>query len=168
MISLSRSVFLAIFLVLPLLAACSSESSDGGESDGGEKDSGEAGADESEAHKAALATAAENLNAIRRAQKGYHAEWDAFTSAGATPADVPGKTSTDFTGEGYTAFQQLGWVPDGQVHCQYATESKMGGASSADDFMATVVCDLDGDGKTAQYNANRADEAVLVTSEGVY
>jgi hypothetical protein len=34
-----------------------------------------------------------NLDAIRTAEKAYHAEWDAFTSVGPCPLYVPGRTA---------------------------------------------------------------------------
>ena len=108
-----------------------------------------------------------NLNAIRTAQKSYHHEWDAFTSAAATPATGTGKNAMDFTGGGYSAFRNFGWTPDGQVHCQYAVEAKNTAAAATDDFSITATCDLDGDGTESQITASRHEEAKLVTAENV-
>jgi len=109
-----------------------------------------------------------NLDAIRGAQKAYHHEWDAFTTAASTPATVPGMAKVDFTAGGYTAFQNLGWVADGKVRCQYSTLAVAGSSSARDDFTATAICDLDGDSSNSQFNANRAEQAVMVTSNNVY
>jgi len=109
-----------------------------------------------------------NLDGIRTAQKAYHAEWDSFSSASATPSSVPGRNQVNFTAGGFTSFQNLGWVADGKVRGQYATTLSAAAASAADDFTATATSNVDGDGNNAQYNCNRAEKAVMVTSNNVY
>ncbi len=109
-----------------------------------------------------------NVDAIRTAEKAYHAEWDAFTTAAATPTSVPGRSQTDFTAGGYTAFENLGWVADGKVRGQYSTTANAASASGDDDFTTIGIADVDGDGANSQYNANRAEKATMVTSNNAY
>jgi type IV pilus assembly protein PilA len=109
-----------------------------------------------------------NLDAIRTAEKAYHAEWDAFTTAGATPSTLPGRSQEAFTGGGFLSFENLGWVADGKVRGQYTTTATNAAAADLDDFISTGVADVDGDGGNSQYNCNRAEKSSLVTSNNVY
>ncbi len=108
------------------------------------------------------------VNAIRTAEKAYHAEWDAFTSAPACPAGLPGPDARPFTGDCTSAWYNLGWIPDGDAKCQFRVVAKPGASYSDDDFDVWAECDLDGDGKRAIIHANRADKAKLVTPADVF
>jgi len=109
-----------------------------------------------------------NLDAIRTAEKAYHAEWDAFTSASDTPATLPGRSQVDFTAGGYLSFENLGWVADGKVRGQYNTTQSNASSAAADDFTSIGLADVDGDTATSQYNCNRAEKSTMVTSNNVY
>ena len=109
-----------------------------------------------------------NLDAIRTAEKAYHAEWDAFTSASSTPSTLPGRSQVDFTGGGYLSFENLGWVADGKVRGLYNTTQSNASSAAADDFTSIGVADVDGDGVNSQYNCNRAEKSNMVTSNNVY
>lgn len=116
--------------------------------------------------KAKRSEAITNLDGIRTAEKAYHHEWDAFTSAGLTPEHLPGREPTDFSGGGYTAFQNLGWVADGLIRCQYEVTAQP--SDAGDDFLAIARCDIDGDGVEAVFQANRAEKAKMITPDGVF
>ena len=109
-----------------------------------------------------------NVDAIRTAEKAYHAEWDSFTSASDTPATLGGRQQVDFTGGGYMSFENLGWVADGKVRCRYRVDAQNRRRSYDDDFVAIAECDLDGDGVYAVYRANRAQKATMITPNDVY
>ena len=109
-----------------------------------------------------------NVDAIRTAEKAYHAEWDAFTSAAATPSTAPNRQQVEFTGGGFTSFENLGWTADGKVRGQYVTTLSNATAAADDDFTTVGISDVDGDGGNAQYNCNRAEKATMVTSNNVY
>lgn len=109
-----------------------------------------------------------NVDGIRTAEKAYHHEWDAFTSAGSTPASVPGRQQVDFSGGGFTSFENLGWTADGKVRGMYSVSATNATSAAADDFAATGIADVDGDSANSQYTANRAEKATMVTSNNVY
>ncbi len=109
-----------------------------------------------------------NLDAIRTAEKAYHAEWDAFTSASDTPTALPGRSQVAFTGGGYLSFENLGWVADGKVRGQYNTTQSNATSADADDFTSIGLADVDGDSANSQYNCNRAEKSSMVTSNNVY
>lgn len=109
-----------------------------------------------------------NLDGVRTAEKAYHAEWDSFTTAAATPAAAPTRAQVNFTSGGLTAFQNLGWVADGKVRGQYQVVAAPGSSSQTDDFTATSVADVDGDSVQSHYECNRAEKASMLSSNNVY
>ena len=109
-----------------------------------------------------------NLDGVRTAEIGYHAEWGEFTSVSATPPVVPGRATTVFTGSGYTGFEMLGWSADGQVRGIYMATAANTSVSAADDFTATAQTDVDGDSNYVEYMANRARKAEMMTQNNVY
>ena len=109
-----------------------------------------------------------NVDAIRTAEKAYHAEWDAFTTAANTPSTLPGRSQVNFSAGGFVAFENLGWTADGKVRGQYNTTAAPASASGDDDFTTIGIADVDGDAANSQYNANRAEKASMVTSNNVY
>ncbi len=109
-----------------------------------------------------------NLDGIRTAEKAYHAEWDGFTSASATPATQPTRTPVNFSAGGFASFQNLGWVADGKVRGLYATVATNASSNVNDDFVSSATSDVDGDSTTAAYNCNRAEKSSMVTSNNVY
>jgi type II secretory pathway pseudopilin PulG len=104
-----------------------------------------------------------NLDAIRVAERAYHAEWDEHVPVPPTPDLVPGRTPTAFEGGGLSAFQDLGWVATSPVYCRYNVITH-----GVHDFLATAECDIDGDGVYAVYEATPDSKATLVTSNNVY
>lgn len=115
-----------------------------------------------------LAAAMSNVNSIRTAEKAYHAEWDAFTSAPTCPSDVPGADPRPWTGSCSSPYENLGWAADGDVRCSYRVQAKPGKSSVADDFEIWAECDLDGDGEPSVIRADRAQRATVMTPDGVY
>ncbi len=109
-----------------------------------------------------------NLDGVRTAEKAYHAEWDAFTTAAATPAASPTRAQVNFSAGGLTAFQNLGWVADGKVRGQYNVVAAPGASFQTDDFTATSLGDVDGDSVNSRYECNRAEKASMLSSNNVY
>jgi hypothetical protein len=111
------------------------------------------------------------VDAIRTAEKAYHAEWDAFTTVSACPpSSVKLGPHPNAWREGWPCYREmsmLGWAPDGAPYCRYsaqAIETKDGFG----DVKITGECDIDGDGVLSIYEATRADKAKLLTPDGVY
>ena len=136
---------------------------------GFEKDIAEAYAEERQraARGKARYAALSQLDGIRIAEKAYHAEWDHFTAAPATPAAVP-MGPVGFEGPGKRAFELLGWSPEGPSACQFSVELKPSQHRWKEDFLATAVCDFDGDGEAATYTASRQIRAFLVSESDAY
>jgi type IV pilus assembly protein PilA len=109
-----------------------------------------------------------NVDGIRTAEKAYHHEWDAFTTAVATPGTVPGRAQVAFTSGGFVAFENLGWTADGKVRGMYDVVATNATSMAVDDFLVTAIADVDGDGSNATYTANRAEKAKMITSNNVY
>lgn len=110
-----------------------------------------------------------NLDAIRTAEKAYEHEWDAFTSAPARPTAVPSKIQTAFGqsfGDG-SNWDLLGWIPDGQVRGQYAVTA-ITGNSTAQNFSAIALSDIDGDNSRADYRADKNNKGSMVSKNSVY
>ena len=107
-----------------------------------------------------------NLDAIRTAEKAYHAEWDNFTSCSSSPSAVPGRTAVAFGNP--TDWQLLGWVADGKVRGQYVATNSPGSSFQTDDFTADAFADVDGDSTDSQYTTDRGEKAFMVSSNNVY
>jgi type IV pilus assembly protein PilA len=109
-----------------------------------------------------------NLDGIRTAELAYHAEWDGFTAAAATPAATPsGRPQTAFAAGGYASFDRLGWVADGKVRGAYSVIAAAG-TFTTDAFLAQALSDVDGDNAMATYQCNREDKPVMMSANNVY
>jgi type IV pilus assembly protein PilA len=109
-----------------------------------------------------------NLDAIRTAEKAYHAEWDAFTDCILTPATVS-RDPQVFTGSGLTAFQNLGWTADGNVRGQYAVTLSATGSGPADDsFQGHAYSNIDGAGGLSHYYCTQAQKPKMLSQNNVY
>jgi len=62
-----------------------------------------------------------------------------------------------------TRFDQIGWVPEGEVHGSYTVTTQGPG-----DFSIRGICDVDGDGAQASYTATRHVNARQTTKADVY
>ena len=94
-----------------------------------------------------------NLAAIRTAEQSYFAEYNSYVAAAPTPAAVPGINKVPFVlGPGFRA---LGWLPEGDVHFQYAVSV---GAPPLN-FTAEAASDLDGEGTLSLFGYVAPDRA---------
>jgi len=127
-----------------------------------------------------------NLDGLRTAELAYQHEWDFFTTTAPTPGSVPGKTVVTF-GHSYgdkSAWDLLGWMPDGMVRAQYKTTalnpefftgldegepvSGQQDDSISTNFVGEAVGDIDGDGTNAKYSCSRVSKPVQTTPNSVY
>ncbi len=62
-----------------------------------------------------------SVDAIRTAESAYHAEWDTFTifAAWHPPLESIGRTPQALPESSRSAFQALGWLPDGLIYGSY-------------------------------------------------
>lgn len=111
-----------------------------------------------------------NLDAVRTAEKAYHAEWDTFTDASICPTTAPSRSPVPFNvGPGYVMFENLGWTADGHVRGTYEVEgSTQGNGPQDDSFQAHAYSDIDGNAPYAHYIANQAVKSEMVTQNNVY
>ena len=103
-----------------------------------------------------------NVDGIKTAQIAYDAAMDTFVQEAAFQPDAsPGKKPRDWAAG--SAFDTLGWMPDGQVRGSYKVQS-----TSTTDFLATGVGDIDGDGVQARFTATKSINTVMFTSPDIY
>jgi len=109
-----------------------------------------------------------NLDAIRTAEKAYHAEWDQYLSVPLCPAAEPRREPIDLEGACATDWAELGWSPDGIGLCRYQVVAFNSGDWATSDFEATAECDIDGDGNYALFRASKDERSAMVTGNNVY
>ncbi len=109
-----------------------------------------------------------NLDAIRTAEKAYHAQWDEYLSVPRCPDSEPDREAVDFSGACADEWMNLGWLPDGMVRCRYEVVAFNTGDAATSDFEATAVCDLDGNWEQSIYRASRDQRAWMETYNNVY
>ena len=97
-----------------------------------------------------------NVDGIKTAEMAYDAAFDTYIVE--ATAQPPGKTQREWTAG--SAFDTLGWSPDGSVRGSYAVTTL-----STTDFRVTGLCDVDGDGSTAQYTATKSLNSIFVTGD---
>ena len=110
--------------------------------------------------KAKTAEASNNLAVVRAGEETYRAENDAYLACAATPESVPKGTTAAWSGGGSTAFEKIGFVPDGQVRYQYAV------SISGLTYTATATGDVDGDETNAVYQLTSANPKPVLTTPG--
>ncbi len=108
--------------------------------------------------KAKRAEVPGNVDGIRTAEMAYDAAFDAYVEVPAWPRPVTslGKTAVEW--QENKAWQDLGWRPDGQVRGTYWVEVSGG------DFEVHGLCDVDGDGRPAEYIATKDRPATIQDS----
>ncbi len=105
------------------------------------------------------------VNGIRVAQIAYHAAFDTYLEIpGAVPVDplMVGSQLNDWPSG--TGFDELGWMPDGQVRGTYWVVVLEDGS----DFEVHGVCDVDSDGQQAHYVATREESGRMVSPLHAY
>jgi type IV pilus assembly protein PilA len=95
-----------------------------------------------------------NVKAIKTSEMGYEASFDTFVPASVHPRGDGALDKQQFNWSGgNSAFQTLGWQPDGQVRGNYTVVTTTSGAS---DFTVTGKADVDANGDIAQYTATKS------------
>ena len=103
-----------------------------------------------------------NLKAIKTTQMAYDAEFTRYLSVRSyQPDSDPGKTLRDFPAG--TAFDTLGWMPDGQVRGSYKVQTL-----SSTDFMVYAITDVDGDGNKSSWTCTKTINVTMNTANDVY
>ena len=104
-----------------------------------------------------------NVDGIRTAQLAHHSAFGTYVScsseaaAQATLRKSGGKVQHPFNEAGDPCWDELGWAPLGEPRGAYWVEVTEGGAS----FKVGGICDVDGDGLFAVYEATPVEGAVL-------
>ncbi len=115
-------------------------------------------------YRAKRAEVPANVDGIKTAEMGYEAAFDQFIKATTHPTAAPTKKTASWTG-GNTAYQKLGWAPDGEVRGNYGVTTTTTGSS---DFTVTGRCDVDGDGTNAQYTATKSTNTTFHNDNDTY
>jgi len=103
-----------------------------------------------------------NVDGIKTAELAYDAAFDTFVQETSfRPDSSPGKKQRDWAAG--TAFDTLGWGPDGQVRGSYKIQS-----TSTTDFLVTGIADVDGDGVQSQFTATKSINAVMTSGNDTY
>ncbi len=116
-------------------------------------------------HRAKRAEVPMNVDGIRVTQIAYQAMFDQYLAA---PEPVPldpvmiGPQLVSWPSG--TDFEELGWMPDGQVRGTYWVTVSADGT----DFEVHGLCDVDGDGEPAHYIATRHEPATMQTGTNVF
>ena len=113
-------------------------------------------------YRAKRAEVPSNVDGIKTAEMGYDAAFDEYIEqTSAVPSSTPDKTQKAWTTG--TAFDTLGWSPDGKVRGTYQVEE-----SNSTDFMVTGICDVDGDGTQSTYTASRTLNSTMTSDNNAY
>ncbi len=89
-----------------------------------------------------------NLAAIRTAEEGYFAEFGGYVAQAAAFPAAPAIGSQKRPWVAGSAFDQLGWGPEGEVFFDYAVQAATAGAVS---YTAEAQGDLDGNGTPSEF-----------------
>ena len=109
-----------------------------------------------------------NVDGIRTAEQAYHAEWDSYTTAWFTPADLPGRQRAVFDSTYIDMWRLLGWAPDGTVYAMYEVDTVGGGDADGDSFFANAYGDIDGDGNLTWYAADHERNVYMVSDNDFF
>ena len=102
-----------------------------------------------------------NIDGIKTAELAYDAAFDAFITSGQQPSTTPNKAQVDWPAN--TAYDTLGWAPDGKVRGRYTIAS-----ASSTDFTVTGICDVDGDATNSSWTATKTINAKMNTNNDTY
>ena len=106
-----------------------------------------------------------NLAGIRVSLIQYEASFDTFVSCNEyPPRSSDGKNIQDWMVTDSGGFQTLNWQPDGGVRGSYSVKLTKN-ESGQNDFIATGVIDVDGDGVYATYTATTTSKPIIPTTD---
>ena len=113
-------------------------------------------------YRAKRAEVPSNVDGVKTAELAYDAAFDTFIQqSGFHPDSSPGKKQRLWAAG--SAFDTLGWGPDGQVRGSYKIVS-----TSSTDFLVTGVADVDGDAVQSSFTATKSINAVMTTQNDTY
>ena len=103
-----------------------------------------------------------NVSGIKTAENGYNAIMDTFINESSfQPDSSPGKTPREW--QLGSAFDTLGWRPDGLVRGSYKVSTV-----SSTDFLVFGIADIDGDSNRSTYTATASAMANIKTGNDTY
>ena len=112
-------------------------------------------------YRAKRAELPSNVDGIKTAELAYEASFDQYVEhMSMHPNSSPNKQQRAWTSG--SAFDTLGWGPDGNVRGMYAVNT------SATDFNANGACDVDGEGSQAGDSATKTLNATMNSGNNVY
>ena len=113
-------------------------------------------------YRAKRAEVPSNVDGIKTAQLAYDAAFDQFIQQTAFwPSSSVGKAQVVWTTG--SAFDTLGWAPDGSVRGAYKVVS-----TSTTDFRVSGKSDVDGDAVETLFTSTKSINAVMVTLNDTY
>ena len=112
--------------------------------------------------KAKRTEALVHVEEIRQKELSYYSTHNEFVALDVTPAKIVGPGTVPFDSPDIKDWKRLGWLPSGDVRCQYRVEV------TESDFLVSGRCDVDGDGNYSMYQASRMKETKLITAEDIY
>ena len=103
-----------------------------------------------------------NVDGIKTAELAYDAAMDTYIqNSSFHPDSSPGKKQRDWNAG--SAFDTLGWGPDGQVRGSYKVVS-----TTTTDFLVTGLADIDGDSVNSTFTATKSINTVMVTGNDTF
>ena len=116
-------------------------------------------------YRAKRAEVPSNVDGVKTAQLAYDAAFDIFIEQATyhprTPSGATAKAAQLWTTG--SAFDTLGWAPDGKVRGGYKVVS-----SSSTDFTVTGISDVDGDGAATNFTSTKSINAVMNSANNLY
>ena len=116
-------------------------------------------------YRAKRAEVPSNVDGVKTAQLAYDAAFDIFIEQATyhprTPSGATAKAAQLWTTG--SAFDTLGWAPDGKVRGGYKVVS-----SSSTDFTVTGISDVDGDGAATNFTSTKSINAVMNSANNIY
>jgi type IV pilus assembly protein PilA len=112
-------------------------------------------------YRAKRAEIPSNVDGIKTAELAYEASFDQFVEQSAShPDSSPNKQQRAWTSG--SAFDTLGWGPDGNVRGSYTV------ITDTTDFSVNGLCDVDGDASMADYSATKTLNATMRSPNNNY
>ena len=112
-------------------------------------------------YRAKRAEVPANVDGVKTAELAYDAAFDQFIEeASFQPDSDPGKAPRPW---GDSAFDTLGWGPDGEVRGSYKITTV-----STTDFLVQGIADIDGDGTQSTYTCTKSVNAAMKSGNDTY